>query len=335
MIKKEFILFLLILCFELDVNSQGCSDPGLCTIGHLNSENTKDTLSGVDYKTSNIDELLSVKVVDEKFRLDLSSLYNQGEESTTILQFMVALHMRINDKKSFVFRVPYSYISGSLGSISNVGDITVGFQNIFSSNKNYQLAYVLGGIIPSNDANLKIDNNPLPMTYQTSLGLYNVFGGVSLVYKEWKFASGYQYSIGTNKNTFTTDNLVLIPSIPNYNPLNIDRVAYPSSKKLKRGSDLFFRIERRILIKKISVFAGVLPIFRLSQSEISNSVGNRFKVKGSDGLTLNLNLAASYNVGKKWILRANYGFPIQQREVRPDGLTRHFVGIFSIIYRSW
>ena len=78
------------------------------------------------------------------------------------------------------------------------------------------------------------------------------------------------------------------------------------AKILTVGSGRFHRkpvvnsycVERGFQFKKLSVVLGVLPILRLSNSEIELESGEVIEVDGSDGLTLNLTSGASYQLNK-------------------------------------
>jgi hypothetical protein len=48
-------------------------------------------------------------------------------------------------------------------------------------------------------------------------------------------------------------------------------------------------------------------------------------IKGSQGLTLNVNAYLDYVINNKNILQLNVGMPFFVRDVRPDGLTRRFI----------
>jgi hypothetical protein len=86
------------------------------------------------------------------------------------------------------------------------------------------------------------------------------------------------------------------------------------------------RIEKEIKISELNLAFGVLPIYHLTDDII---FGNQ-KVTGSSGLTLNLNAKAYKQLKNNTVLSLALGAPIIDRDVRPDGLTRSFVVVFSV-----
>ncbi|MCC6583249.1 MAG: hypothetical protein IT271_06070, partial [Chitinophagales bacterium] len=53
-----------------------------------------------------------------------------------------------------------------------------------------------------------------------------------------------------------------------------------------------------------------------------DNLGNRQKINGSQGYTLNAALNITYNINKHHSLEFSTGTPLVVRKVRPDGLTR-------------
>jgi hypothetical protein len=85
------------------------------------------------------------------------------------------------------------------------------------------------------------------------------------------------------------------------------------------------RVERVFKTKKYNLIFGVLPIYHLADDKINDGE----KVSNSSGLTLNLNASATKKLENNSILKLIIAAPIIDREVRPDGLTRSFVIVFS------
>lgn len=336
MMKGTWVIALFFAAVWNHSFGQGCSDPGLCTIGSLNSEITKDTVSGVDFTEADLDQLLAVQYTREKFRFEVSEFYSIGMGNTQILQTAATFAVRLKKKNLLNIKVPFTYVFGKLGSNAGLGDITLSYQNTFYSTANTRLSATVGVVAPTGNANASSGGFALPMVYQTTLGCFNVLAGFSGAYKKWGAVLGYQYSIGQNKNEFYTEDLVLNDTVPGYDELNADRTVFGSARHLQRGSDLMLRLERRFDIgKKVGLSLGVLPIVRLTASRYTLPTGETITKAGSDGLTLNITGGAKYTPSKYWLFRFNFGAPVITRKSTSDGLKRAFVGILSAAYRLW
>ena len=316
--------------------AQGCSDPGICTIGSLNPETTKDTVTCIDYTQAELEELLGATFTREKFRFELSGIMAQGEKKTQLYGAAFTGVFRIKKKMLINIKVPYTYVYGSLGTNSGLGDITLSLQNTFYSGKYKRFSATVGVVIPTGNANKKDNDFALPMTYQTTLGAYNVLVGVSAAYKKWGCVLGYQHSFGKNENEFNSDSLTVNENSLFYDELNGERKRFTSSQNLKRGSDVILRLERRFDIgKKFGFNVGVLPIYRLSRSTITLDNGEEVKIDDTDGLTFNVTGGIRYSPSRNWLVRFNFGAPVITRKVRADGLAREYVGVLSVAYKIW
>ena len=69
----------------------------------------------------------------------------------------------------------------------------------------------------------------------------------------------------------------------------------------------------------------MLFIYHLGEDSFENIFGQRENIKGSDGLTINGNLIASYTFTKQSSIELSVATPFVVRDIRPDGLTRSFV----------
>jgi hypothetical protein len=331
------VLFTSLVLIQEAGRAQGCSDPGICTIGTLNSETTKDSVSGVDFENAGLEELLSVSHTREKFRFELSGVYAMGEHDTQIYSIIFRGIIRIKKKMLLNLRLPYSSANGTLGSNSGFGDVALSLQNTFFSGKHKRLSATIGIVVPTGTANASDNGSVLPMAYQTTLGSVNALIGVSGAYKNWGAAIGYQHSFGKNGNMFYKDNLVTNDTLIGFDPLNEYRLGFPSARSMKRGNDIILRVERKFNIgKKFGLVVGVLPIFRLTRTTITLlDKEEEVVLNGTDGLTLNVTGGVKYTPSINWLFRMNFGAPVIARRLRADGLTRKFVGIVSVAYKIW
>jgi hypothetical protein len=150
------------------------------------------------------------------------------------------------------------------------------------------------------------------MPYQTGLGTTDLVVGVSSTYDAWSVALGYQrVLVNNNRNAYVDDG-----------------TGYFTSKDYERGDDAILRVGRSIAIDNINIAPSLLAIYRVQQDRV---MGER--VEGSDGLTLNLALAASTSIADRMNLRLDAAAPVLVRKVRADGLTRALVVSLGLTYQ--
>jgi len=327
-------VFSLFCLYVGTVSAQGCSDPGICTSGALNSANTQDSTSKINFTEANMEALLNASVASERHKIGVDLVYGIGVKKTNIYNGVLRYSARLKERLLVNVKLPFTYVQGDIGTTSGTGDLTLTMQNTLKSGNNISLAYTLGAIIPTNNGNLKYDGNAMPMVYQTSLGLFSALGGLSIRYKLWSAVIGYQHSFGSNSNEFVRK-LISVDSSSAQFESQFDRKHYESSRHLSRGADLILRLERGFQFNKLSVVLGVLPILRLSNSEIELEPGMVEEVDGSDGLTLNITSGASYQLNKSTFIRLNMGGPVITREKAPDGLFRDSVFILGVGMKIW
>lgn len=332
--RKWIVIILLLGTYW--AKGQGCSDPGICTIGTLNSATSKDSASAFNVDSASLEDLLNATFVDEKWKASIAAVYGLGAPNnfqlyTSTFRFSYRLKKRV----LLNIKVPVTYVTGDLGSNSGVGDITLSLQNTFYNADNKRIAYIAGVVIPTGDANNSDNGFVLPMQYQTTLGAFNALAGLSATYKGWSGSFGYQHSFGANGNTFSKFNLTFDPNMPGYDPLNPTRAQYVSSNKIIRSGDLFLRLEKRFKFKNLGFYIGALPIYRVAESTVLTETNGRQSVTGSDGLTFNATAGVNYNFSRNASLRFIYGMPFVQRTALPDGLGRRQVMILSYTHKMW
>ncbi|MFK5855972.1 MAG: hypothetical protein QM503_07555 [Bacteroidota bacterium] len=292
---RTIITFLVIISFPLFSVSQGCSDAGLCTISGLDS---------------------GFKSTERHTTLNLYTIIGLGEQNVFHLTTQLEVNIPTIKNQLVQIKIPYNFTFGNLGNISGLGDLSLTLnQKLFSLNS-IDFVGVAGIKIPSNDANKTKNGYALPMAYQTSLGTYDFIAGISTNYKAWHISFGYQHSFGHNLNEFDhTDS----------NPQYFNN--YNESYHLQRADDIMFRIEKEFNVKNYNLIFGVLPIYHLWNDKINDGQD----VPNSLGLTLNLNASAVKKFENNSIMKLILAAPIVDREVRPDGLTRSFVIVFSYL----
>lgn len=318
--KKCLALFFTIGALSLisyNAQSQGCSDAGFCTMGAMKPDQPFN------------------KKIPIKLRSMEVSFY-RGTTTLSPIIYVATLDMSfgiLDNKTTLQVKLPYQAVKGNLGNTSGMSDISLCLtRNIFTS-QNFDVNFSIGGKIPTNDSNLKDEINglPLPMYYQTSLGTYDVISGISLITRQWLFATGIQHPFNQNSNNFTWAQW--IPVYQNGEGAEYVR-SYNLGYELKRGTDVMLRVERNFRYSRINITAGLLPIFRISKDETTNAkTGDRIKPDGTTGMALSAIVTAGYSFNVKSGVKLLFGKKIKQRAFNPDGLTRHDVITLSYYYR--
>jgi hypothetical protein len=155
-----------------------------------------------------------------------------------------------------------------------------------------------------------------PMDYQSSLGSIDFYSGISYHPGDWHFVLIWQHPFVQNENWFYPDELVYPDS-----PFN----EFPGTYGFIREGDLIFRLAKSFsLTDKLSVTPGILPVYHLEKDWLPDSNDGYEQVIGSDGLTLNITLLSLFNLNEKSKLEINLGFPVLERDVQLEGLSRSF-----------
>lgn len=251
-----------------------------------------------------------------KYVLLYSESYGLGDESTSIVTSQLEANVTLVQKKLYAqVKLPYVFTSGNLGTTNGLGDLTLSLSYTAINKKKINLSFVGGVKIPTGNADLAKGNKPLPMVYQTSLGSTDALFGFNYRIQKWDFTVGYQHSFNANKNGYLHST---VAENKTYN-------SYFESKNIKRADDAVFRANRSFVIKKATISTGLLFIYHLANDSYTDSLGNRGTLKGSQGLTLNLNFSALLPISKKMDFVFIFANPIKTRDARPDGLTRDFI----------
>lgn len=307
-----FLLCSFLVIGSIPVFSQGCSDAGFCTMGAMKPDQPYN------------------KKIELKLRSMEVSFYRGTTTLTPIVYVATAdMNFSLNSKTSFQVKLPFQAVTGSLGKTSGMGDISLCFTRNIFSNENFDVNLSVGGKIPTNNSDKKNDEgNPLPMYYQTSLGTYDFITGISLITRKWLFATGIQYPFNKNNNQFlwTAWNGNTEHGIPYIQK-------YPNAKELKRGTDVMLRVERNFRFSRLNFTVGLLPIYRVTNDEITLGDGSRIKPDKAKGLAMSGIVTTGYNFNVRTSVRLLIGHKIVQREENPDGLTRELVSTLSYCYR--
>jgi hypothetical protein len=295
---RKLLFIILIVLGITNAHAQGCSDAGICSIGHV-------------FDTSK-------KVL--KNNIEVAAIFGKGEADVTYFSPFVSYTRKITEKLSLSSKVIFSSASGSFGTRGSFGDAFLIGNYTFEEKINTQWSTLFGWKFPFTSSNKKINGYSLPLDYQSSLGTFDLFLGTNLRYRKWNFNTVIQIPVfNNNKNSYFKD----------FSGTD----DFPSINLFRRKSDALVSATYSIVTKneKFTFKPNVIFIYHLGEDSYETIVGKRENIIGSDGLTINGNLITAYNINNKNTLELAMATPFVVRTVRPDGLTRSFVG--SIIYK--
>lgn len=306
----------LCLCCGYYTLAQGCSDAGFCTMGAMKPDQTYN------------------KQIDFKLRtIELNYYRGRSLLSPVITSFTADMTFGINDLTAIQVKVPYQMVSGNLGETAGIADLSLSASRSVPLNKG-ALGITIGSKIPTGNADIEKEASELgpggdyPMYYQLSLGTYDLVVGTSYINEDWLFATGIQLPlVHKNKNDFRWGQWSGYPSPDYINEYNL-------ANELKRGTDVMLRAERNFRFVNYNFGLGALGIYRISRDEVYNfRTEERVKLDGTTGLALTMLANVGYHINVNHSLKLIYAHKIVDREMNPDGLTRHDVLSTSYIYR--
>jgi hypothetical protein len=268
---------------------------------------------------------------NKKIALKLRSMeisFYRGTTTLTPIVYVATadLNFSLNSRTSFQIKLPYQAVNGRLSETSGLGDISLCVTRTLYSSEKFDINLSVGGKIPTNSSNKDVDNRPLPMYYQTSLGTYDFITGISLISRNWLFATGIQHPFNKNDNQFLWDAWKGTSEEAYINDYN-------QAKELKRGTDIMMRVERNWRFSRLNFSLGLLPIYRINYDEITASNGSRVKPPEAKGLAASVIFTTGYSFNVKSGVKLLLGHKIVQRDQNPDGLSRELVSTLGYYYR--
>jgi len=292
--------FTLIFISDSNTYAQGCSDAGFCTLQGLEPDNT-DT----------------IKFLKNRIRSGVS--YGLGDYSVSATSFYLSYYRQFTEEFGIDFK--------STALIENGNDInSSGFSDIFITGDyslNKKTNFVLGVKIPLNNADKFENSLPLPMYYQTSLGTLDIIAGINTNIENLDISFALQQPLSQNDNQF----------FANEYPSTSIISTFQSTNKFIRKGDILFRASYPFSAgNKFNITPGILPIFHLGNDEFTDTSGVKTEIDGSAGLTFNITLYIDYKIGRNSILQLNAGAPIINRNSKPEGLARSFVGSLNYTF---
>lgn len=287
---KKLICSIVIILISNSIHAQGCSDAGICSIGHGFQSDQKAF----------------------KNNIEVATIFGAGEADVTYFSPTLAYTRRFSDKFSLSTKITFSSANGSFGTRAAFGDAFLIGNYAFKEKDNKQWSALFGWKIPFTSSNLKINNYSIPLDYQSSLGTFDLFLGTNYKYKNWDFNGAVQIPVfNNNKNSYFKE----------FSGTN----DFPSTNLFRRKSDVLTRATYTIKVKKFDFKPNLLFIYHVGLDTYENIFGKRESISGSDGLTINGNLISTYHFDTQNSLELSLATPFVVRTVRPDGLTRKAV----------
>ncbi len=295
---KFFLGLILLSTLSVHSFSQGCSDAGFCTIGNIHAA-IQDTVAQKSNK--------------------LSCLFTNGMGDQGVYVFTPGIQYEFdaNAKFSFQTKLTGNYASGNLGTALGLGDFFLSGTYLFNPQQKIKSSITVGTKLLLNTGDIRNEDKPLPMQYQSSLGTVDFILGYKLNINRFSANFAWQQPLtGRNRNTF----------LPEY--LNTaDAYEYPPSNDFNRKGDVLLRLAYQFISnEKWKLNASILNIYHLGEdSYIDGNISNSpIRIAGSEGLTVNITAMVSYQISKSFSIGLSGGIPLVVRKVRPDGLTRAF-----------
>jgi hypothetical protein len=295
---KRLYLFIMLTTLWAHTYAQGCSDAGFCSVGAL--------------KNVTGDE-------QPKHLLDFGFNFGYGEQQTLTYNPYVQYGVAVNRRWFIQGKLTSTYAKGFLGSKFNFGDIYGVATYKINANTENDIRLVGGIKIPLTTANNKnAEGLPLPLDYQSSLGTYDVIGGVNYVFrKHFEADVALQVPVIQNNNSSFSPGLY-----PGQSRIN----HFAPTNRFERKPDVLLRLGYYInLPGAISVKPNLLAIYHLGQDTYEAPGGTRLALNGSKGLTLNEGVTITRQFKNNNRVEVIAAMPVKGRQLRPDGLTRKWV----------
>ncbi len=276
------------------IRAQGCSDAGFCTVNSF-----KPSQSSAGKK-------------EFKQQVKTGVFVGTADLGVSVYGSYVEYHRQWTKKFGLDARLTSLGQRGNAVSTFGLADVLL--TGTFQASK--RVSITTGVKVPLMNGGKSLNNLPLPMDYQASLGTFDLIVGLGYQLKSWHFVAAIQQPLTQNNNQF------LASAYPSSSGLR----SFPNTNQFQRAGDVLLRISHPIRItKQFSCTPSLLPIYHLANDRFVNSSGVREDIRGSRGLTLNGNVYFDYAIGSQHALQLNIGAPFVVRDVRPDGLTRNFI----------
>jgi hypothetical protein len=293
-------IFLITVFSLTQVNAQGCSDAGVCTIHSI-----KNNAGGGAYKGGKNNDL----------RIGLG--YGKGERSTNNYTGYLEYTRSLSSRTSLTGKLNYSAINGELANTNGLGDLFLTFNHVFDAKKKWQKSFVVGLKLPFNGADIAKKGIQLPMPYQTSLGTTDLVLAINYNRKSFGATLAVQQPLKrVNKNKFLPGDYPSLPLALKY---------WPTNEFLRKG-DIVGRVSYNFKPgARFTIRPSLLGIYHEGNDTYIDDSEKRRPVYNSKGFTLNGIVFLDYKLKSGDGFELSFGKPFIVRDQRPDGLTRKFV----------
>ena len=299
-LAKAFI-FLTSLNTSYQMQAQGCSDAGFCTLNNFKPAVTATTSDSSAAQTTSYFN-----------QIKIGASVGKADMNITAIGFYLEYNRQFNDKLSADVKITGLSQNGQNISTTGISDAYL--------NLNYRpitnLGFTGGLKLPFTQGNYKINSFSLPMDYQSSLGTFDILFGISYTVKKFQLVAALQQPITQNKNSYLAE----------IHPPGSAYSGFTTTNKFKRTGDVLLRGSYPFKIgEKFTISPSILGIYHLTQDKFTDMNGVQQPITGSEGFTLNGVVFIDYALNERSALQLNAGTPFIIRKVRPDGLTRAFV----------
>ncbi|CAM3484543.1 Transporter [Flavobacterium longum] len=292
-------IFTILFCIGASgVWAQGCSDAGICSFSAPH-----DT------------------IVVKKNTLEITAVAGAGDADTKYFSPFISYTRGFRGGWQGSVKITSSLATGQFGERASIGDAFLTASYAPASTKPLRWSYSGGAKIPFNRANLKINNHPLPLDYQSSLGTFDLLASVNVGFRSWDFSGAVQIPvIDINANSYFAE----------YSGTD----DFPTTNGFKRRPDGLLRATYTLdrVVRGVTFKPNLLAIYHLGDDTYEDVNGQRRPIDGSRGLTINGNLIVEKNLTSGSII-LSLATPFVVRDARPDGLTRSFTAALGYIAR--
>jgi len=291
---KCFLISFTALTIQVNYSfGQGCSDAGFCTINSFKPESGDGTGAF-------------------KNQFKIGAFFGGADNAVSVYGNYAEYNRQLNENIGVDIKWTTLAQNGNGLSVFGLADVFLN-ANYRASDK---LRLTLGTKIPLTKSNKSLDNLPLPMDYQASLGTFDLIFGLGYEISKLQIVAAIQQPLTQNDNRFFASSY----------PVGSKLVAFQSTYQFKRSGDVLLRVSYPIsLSEKMKLTPGLLPIYHIANDKYTDELNNEKEIVGSQGLTLNGNIYLDYEINKRSTIQVNVGVPFVVRESRPDGLTRSFI----------
>lgn len=293
--RSGVLLTTIIICTQGLINSfgQGCSDAGFCTINSF-----KPITSDSSHLSKN--------------QIKAGAFYGKADNSISVYGTYLEFNKQLNKDIGLDIKLTTLAQNGSGISTSGLSDIFVNATYKASE----RLKFTFGAKLPLSESDKAYNGLPLPMDYQASLGTWDLLFGVGYVFRKIQVVAAIQQPLTQNNNQF----------IATDHPIDSKLRSFQSSNRFERSGDVLVRVSYPMkFTSKLKLTPGILPIYHLANDRFTDEFNIKKEIKGSQGLTLNVNVYIDYEINIKNTIQLNLGMPFIVRDTRPDGLTRSFI----------